>query len=43
RERVPVLCAGATGEAGLIGFADVAATICAHLGVPSVGPGKSFL
>ncbi|MEM8849962.1 MAG: phosphopentomutase [Pseudomonadota bacterium] len=43
RERVPVICAGATGEAGLIGFADIAATICDHLDVPIVGPGRSFL
>ena len=44
RERVPVLVAGAgQGEAGLISFADVAATIAAHLGVPSQGPGRSFL
>jgi phosphopentomutase len=43
RERVPVLCAGAAGEAGLVGFADVAATICAHLGLSPTGPGRSFL
>lgn len=44
RERVPVLCAGAgTGQAGLVGFADVAASIAAHLGVPAQGPGRSFL
>ncbi|WP_371154376.1 phosphopentomutase [Jannaschia sp. 2305UL9-9] len=43
RERVPVLCAGASGEIGHVAFADVAATICAHLGVPSVGPGRRFL
>ncbi len=43
RERVPVVCAGLKGEAGLIAFADVAASICAHLGVPKVGPGRSFL
>ncbi|GIT92497.1 phosphopentomutase [Jannaschia pagri] len=46
RERVPVLCAGATGDAGSlgqVGFVDVAATICAHLGIPSVGPGRAFL
>ncbi|SDZ27421.1 phosphopentomutase [Jannaschia faecimaris] len=43
RERVPVLVAGKTGEAGLIAFADVAATICDHLDVPAVGPGSSFL
>lgn len=43
RERVPVLVAGATGDAGQVAFADVAASICAHLGVPIVGPGRSFL
>jgi phosphopentomutase len=32
RERVPVLCTG-TGELGLIGFADVAGLVAAHLGV----------
>ncbi|MFP4451453.1 MAG: phosphopentomutase [Rhodosalinus sp.] len=44
RERVPVLCAGAgQGSAGLIAFADVAASVAAHLGVPARGPGRSFL
>ncbi|WGH78161.1 phosphopentomutase [Jannaschia ovalis] len=44
RERVPVLCAGVgPGEAGLVAFADVAASICAHLGIDPVGPGRSFL
>ncbi len=43
RERVPVLVAGATGAAGQVAFADVAASICAHLGVATVGPGRSFL
>ncbi|MFT4149637.1 MAG: phosphopentomutase [Paracoccaceae bacterium] len=44
RERVPVLCAGrGAGEAGLVGFADVAASIAAHLGVPAQGPGRSFV
>lgn len=44
RERVPVLCAGrGTGNAGLIEMVDVAASVAAHLGVPSNGPGKSFL
>ena len=43
RERVPVLCAGVdAGEAGLIAFADVAAYLCTHLGVPVVGPGRAF-
>jgi phosphopentomutase len=44
RERVPVLAQGAgTGQVGLVGFADVAASIAAHLGVPAQGPGRSFL
>lgn len=43
RERVPVLVAGkGAGELGLVGFVDVAASIAAHLGVPSHGPGRSF-
>jgi phosphopentomutase len=44
RERVPVLCAGVgVGEIGQVGFADVAATVAAHLNVPALGPGKAFL
>jgi len=44
RERVPVLGWGAgTRAAGLVGFADVAATVAAHLGIPAEGPGESFL
>jgi phosphopentomutase len=44
RERVPVLIAGAgTGEIGHVGFVDVAASIAAHLGVPSRGSGRNFL
>ncbi|WP_071797793.1 phosphopentomutase [Natronohydrobacter thiooxidans] len=44
RERVPVLVAGlGAGEIGLCGFADVAASIAAHLQVPAQGPGRSFL
>jgi phosphopentomutase len=44
RERVPVLVAGAgAGEIGLCGFADVGASIAAHLGIGPVGPGRSFL
>ena len=43
RERVPVLAAGAEGAPGLIAFADVATTICDHLDVPAVGPGRSVL
>ncbi len=44
RERVPVLIAGAgAGEIGLCAFTDVAASIAAHLNIPSHGPGKSLL
>ena len=34
---------GRRREMGLVAFADVAASIAAHLGVPSHGPGRSFL
>jgi phosphopentomutase len=44
RERVPVICAGVgAGEIGLRAFTDVAASVAAHLGVPSHGDGRSFL
>ena len=44
RERVPVLCAGAgTGGIGLVDFADIGASVAAHLGIGQVGPGRSFL
>lgn len=44
RERVPVLCAGVgTGQIGLCTFADVGASVAAHLGVANPGPGRSFL
>jgi phosphopentomutase len=44
RERVPVLCAGrGAGALGHVAFADVAASIAAHLGVAAHGPGRSFL
>ncbi|MCB4455399.1 phosphopentomutase [Leisingera sp. McT4-56] len=44
REQVPVLIAGLdAGTIGQIKFADVAASIAAHLNVPAQGPGKSFL
>ena len=44
RERVPVICAGVpVGQIGLCGFVDVAASVAAHLAVPSQGPGVSFL
>jgi len=44
RERVPVLVHGLGARAiGQVAFADVAASIAAHLGVAAMGPGKSFL
>ena len=44
RERVPVLVAGAgSGELGLCGFTDIAASVAAHLGVRAPATGKSFL
>ena len=44
RERVPVLVAGrGAGTVGQVAFADVAASVAAHLGVPAQGPGRSFL
>ena len=44
RERVPVICAGVGArELGLVAFTDIAASVAAHLGVPSQGPGLSFL
>lgn len=44
RERVPVLCAGVgPGEIGLCAFADVGASLAAHLGLANPGPGQSFL
>ncbi|MEM9474500.1 MAG: phosphopentomutase [Pseudomonadota bacterium] len=44
RERVPVVGAGLGARAvGQVDFADVAASIAAHLGVPAQGPGRSFL
>ncbi len=44
REQVPVLIAGhGAGQIGAINFADVAASIAAHLNIPAQGPGKSFL
>ncbi|WP_028711960.1 phosphopentomutase [Paracoccus sp. J55] len=44
RERVPVLGWG-YGPRGIgqVGFADIAASVAAHLGLPPVGPGRSFL
>ncbi|MEM9552029.1 MAG: phosphopentomutase [Pseudomonadota bacterium] len=44
RERVPVLVVGAgAGCIGHVGFADVAASVAAHLGVQGQGSGRSFL
>ena len=44
RERVPVLAHGLGPRAlGLMGFADVAATIAHHLGLPQRGAGESKL
>ncbi len=43
RERAPVLVAGkGAGSIGHVAFADVAASIADHLGVPAQGPGRSF-
>ncbi|WP_347266982.1 phosphopentomutase [Paracoccus sp. (in: a-proteobacteria)] len=44
RERVPVLGWGyGPRGVGLVGFADIGASVAAHLGLPAVGPGRSFL
>ncbi len=44
RERVPVVGWGAgLREIGLRGYADVGASLAAHLGVAPQGPGRSFL
>ncbi|MCU0856638.1 MAG: phosphopentomutase [Rhodobacteraceae bacterium] len=44
RERVPVVAWGrGTREIGQVAFADVGVSIAAHLGLPSHGPGRSFL
>ena len=44
RERVPVLGWGAGEKAiGPVAYADVGASVAAHLGVPAQGPGRSFL
>lgn len=44
RERVPVLVHGLGAKSlGHVAFVDVAASIADHLGVPSHGPGRSFL
>jgi phosphopentomutase len=46
RERVPLLALRPGGQGGPVGcraFADVAASVADHLGVPAQGPGRSFL
>ena len=46
RERVPVLATGpgfSPRALGHMGFADVAATVAAHLNIPAMGPGRSVL
>jgi len=44
RERVPVVGAGiGPRDLGVVGFADVGASVAAHLGVPAQGKGTSFL
>ena len=44
RERVPVVGQGAGARAiGLVGFADVAASIAGHLGIGARGTGRAFL
>lgn len=44
RERVPVLGWGYGARAvGQVGFADIGASVAAHLGLGPVGPGRSFL
>jgi len=44
RERVPVVAKGPySGQIGIRAFADVGASVAAHLGVATGGPGRSFL
>ncbi len=44
RERVPVLIHGrGAAQLGQVAFADVAASVAAHLGIGAMGPGRSFL
>jgi phosphopentomutase len=44
RERVPVIAKGPySGQIGIRGFVDVAASVAQHLGVPGQGPGQSFI
>ena len=43
RERAPVVGWGARKAVGHVAYADVGASLAAHLGVPNQGPGRSFL
>ena len=43
RERVPVLAPWPARAVGQVAFTDVAASVAAHLDVPNLGPGRSFL
>jgi phosphopentomutase len=44
RERVPVVAKGPySGQIGIRAFADVGASVAAHLGIAFDGPGRSFL
>jgi phosphopentomutase len=43
RERVPVVAWGAHGAVGQVAFADVGASLAAHLGLAERGAGRSFL
>ena len=44
RERVPVVATGpCSGQIGIRAFADVGASVAAHLGIGFDGPGRSFL
>jgi phosphopentomutase len=44
RERVPVVAKGPySGQIGICAFADVGASVAAHLGIGFDGPGRSFL
>ncbi|MCU9839100.1 phosphopentomutase [Ruegeria sp. WL0004] len=44
REQVPVLVVGrGAGQIVQVNFADIAASVAAHLGIPAQGPGRSFL
>jgi phosphopentomutase len=44
RERVPIIAKGPyAGQIGVRGFADVAASVAAHLGIENAGPGRRFI